>query len=168
MLRSLVCARQMSIQGTGDFWLGGSVPKSVGPSASEGVLGLATERETCAVLKLRFWFAAGGCTAGPFCCTALPEVFVEVSPSVHPSPIYSFYLPLRPLWFCWFVLAGVTQRDHRAHFCCVSKFCFGIWFRIIFRYSYGEVVGITDSAGGEVYHLIWYSIFTLLIFCCYG
>ena len=83
MLRSWVCSRQMVISD----W-GGSVPKSVATIAWKGVLGPPTERETRAVLKILFWFAAGGCTGAPFCCTVLPEVFVEVSSSLHPSPIY--------------------------------------------------------------------------------
>ena len=67
------------------------MPNPTGTVVSKGVLGLVTERETRAVLNLRFWFAAGGCTAVPFCCTVLPEVFVEMSSFVLPSLFYSLF-----------------------------------------------------------------------------
>lgn len=124
------------------------MPKSVGTGVSKGFLGLATERESRAVLNLRFWFAAGGCTAVPFCCTVLPEVFTEMPSSVHPSPFYSLYLPFQPLSFYWFVLAGFTQSDHCAASAACLSFVLGFDFESIFRYSYGVFVGVTGSAGG--------------------
>jgi len=92
----------------------------------------------------------GGCTAVPFCCTLLPEVFVEVSSSVHPSPIYFFYISLRPLWFCWFVLAGVTLRDHRAASAAYLNFVLGFDFELHFGNHMAWLLGSLAVLGGSL------------------
>jgi hypothetical protein len=68
---------------------------------------LATERETHAVLNLRFWFAAGGCTC---CAVLLHNVAWSIRRDVIFRPSISILFLLQPLWFCWFVLAGVRLR----------------------------------------------------------
>ena len=79
----------------------------------------------------------------------LPKVVVEMPSSVLPSPFYSLCLPFQSLWFCWFVLAGVTQSEHRAASAAYLKIVLGFDFEIIFRYSYSVDVRVTEVLGGS-------------------